>query len=404
MVLQYVRHSGGVFMHKVRTTYNQRTKISINYFIISFIIGMFLLFLAAGMVASLDSKYKLSSNLLYEWLSTSPTEAFVYMLGLENPYFAQTLTKESEPPSLSSISLQLMTNIKLGDIRSLIGRELPGFAIFDTKIVVAGEGTNYTNIPIESAPPMDVLMKEREIVEENLKIDETKDPITPPMNTTNGKDVIFIYQSHSTESFLPLLKGVTDKDAAHSTNSKVNMIAIGEKMTKELEQRGIGTQHDTSNMGQLLLDRGWKYGDSYTLSREIVQSTLAKNKDLNFLIDLHRDTAGKSITTATINGKPYARLFFIVGKEHDNYEKSLKTAKQLNTQLEDQFPGISRGIFVKTKDSGNGVYNQDLSESAILIEVGGVDNTLEELFRTVEAFSEVFSKYYWEEGKVDSKN
>ena len=42
-------------------------------------------------------------------------------------------------------------------------------------------------------------------------------------------------------------------------------------------------------------------------------------------------------------------------------------------------------------DSGNnGVYNQDLSDNAMLIEIGGVDNTFEEMYLTVDAFADVF--------------
>ena len=42
----------------------------------------------------------------------------------------------------------------------------------------------------------------------------------------------------------------------------------------------------------------------------------------------------------------------------------------------------------------NGVYNQDLSPNALLIEMGGVDNTAEELYASVDALVEAFSHYY----------
>ncbi|WP_212959004.1 stage II sporulation protein P, partial [Bacillus sanguinis] len=42
----------------------------------------------------------------------------------------------------------------------------------------------------------------------------------------------------------------------------------------------------------------------------------------------------------------------------------------------------------------NGVYNQDLSPNALLIEMGGVDNTPEELYASVDALVEAFSHYY----------
>ena len=55
----------------------------------------------------------------------------------------------------------------MDDPRSLLGRELPAFSLFDTEIAVAGEGTNYTNMPIESAPPLEILQAEKEAALQN---------------------------------------------------------------------------------------------------------------------------------------------------------------------------------------------------------------------------------------------
>lgn len=49
----------------------------------------------------------------------------------------------------------------------------------------------------------------------------------------------------------------------------------------------------------------------------------------------------------------------------------------------------------------NGVYNQDLSSNAMLLEIGGVDNTFEEMYLTVDAFTDVFSEFYWDAKAVD---
>ncbi|MGR5975773.1 hypothetical protein ACT7DE_15400 [Bacillus paranthracis] len=47
----------------------------------------------------------------------------------------------------------MATNIRFNDVRSFVGKELPGFGKYDTEIVIAGEGTNYSNLPIESSVP-----------------------------------------------------------------------------------------------------------------------------------------------------------------------------------------------------------------------------------------------------------
>jgi stage II sporulation protein P len=367
------------------------------YSVLSVIIGLIALFSVAGTMTSTDAKDRFSSLFIRNGLSKISTEGLVYAISLENPYFTQVLPAGNEPPALSSLSFQFATGIKPGDIRSLLGSELPGFAIFDTEIFVAGEGTDYTSLPIESAPPIKVLMEEREVARENLEVENSEEPEAPPKQTTKGQNVVFIYQSHSYESYFPLLKNA---DSANSTNPKANMIAVGKKLTEELEQRGIGTVHDTSNIAKLLDARGWEHPQAYKLSREIAVSALQQNNNVQYLFDLHRDAAKGETTTATINGEKYARLMFVTGKEHEHYEENVAMANALHKMLTQRYPEISRGVIGKKGPGTNGVFNQDLSSNSVIIEVGGVDNSLEELSRTIEALAEVFSDYYWQAEKV----
>ncbi|MFP3367688.1 stage II sporulation protein P, partial [Pseudoalteromonas sp. SIMBA_148] len=66
------------------------------------------------------------------------------------------------------------------------------------------------------------------------------------------------------------------------------------------------------------------------------------------------------MTTGTINGKSYAKLAFVVGEEHPNYEKNLQVATELHRRLESKFKGISRGVIAKKGSGTNGKFNQDL--------------------------------------------
>ena len=57
---------------------------------------------------------------------------------------------------------------------------------------------------------------------------------------------------------------------------------------------------------------------------------------------------------------------------------------------------VNIGIY-KRKDV---IFNQDLYDNATLIEVGGVDNTIEEVNNTLEAFAKVLSEYIKEHKEV----
>ncbi|MCC3648718.1 stage II sporulation protein P [Cytobacillus oceanisediminis] len=324
-------------------------------------------------------------------------QLFIHFLKAENHYFYKEAPAESY--SLSGTLFKLATNTQPQDIRTFLGRELPGFSIFDTGIAVAGEGTDFTNLPVESAPPLEVLLKEKELAMNNGQSEENAAPPVIP-----DKKGVFIYHSHSWESFAPLLKDVKNTDEAVSPNEQVNVIAVGKKLSEELARKGIGAEHDKTNIAAELKKKGWNWENSYAMSRETVQTAMTENKDVKFLIDIHRDSLPRGKTTALIGQESYARLFFVVGKEHKNYEQNLQVATELHQALEAKYKGISRGVIVKGKSEGNGIYNQDLSERALLLEFGGVENNLDELNNSINAFADVFSDYYWKAEPVNGKD
>lgn len=360
------------------------------------IMVMTFLFLITGFLTSLRPEYRISSNSVNEATKQMAGKTLYRLLGKENRYFLASLPDE-KTETASSQFLQYVTNIKLDDPRSLLGHELPGFSLFDGDILVAGEGTNYTNMPIESEPSKEALEKDAEVNEQAANQKAPSEGNQAGMKTKGN--VMYIYFSHNRESYLPLLKGVTNPNSA--SNSKVNVTLVGERLKHSLETKGIGTIVDKTDVYGLLQKNNLLYPSSYTQSRKVVQEAMANNKDIKYLIDIHRDSQRKKVTTTTINGKSYAKLGFVIGGENPNYEKNLKLANELHKRLMKKHPGLSRGIFEKRGATTNGKFNQDLSGNAMLIEVGGVDNNLEELNRTMDVFADVLADFYWDAKAVN---
>ncbi|WP_256816376.1 stage II sporulation protein P [Cytobacillus sp. Bac17] len=359
----------------------------------------FLIFSISFFINFLDLKERLNSSIITATSEKVHTNFFLRLMSTEIGPLKSSI-KEEEEPSISQVVFHTFTNIWPEDIRTFLGREIPGFSTFNTEIAIAGLGTDLTTLPIESAPPLEMLLKEKEQAEKDQDQPKgTEEKGASPIPKT-GKDVAYIYHSHSWEAFLPLLPGKKTANEAVSLNESKNIIAVGKKLKEELMKRGIGANHSTSNVTEELKKKNWNYNYSYALSRETVKEVMAQNSSINYLIDIHRDSQPKKLTTTMINGKPFARLFFIVGKENINYERNLALAKELNKKLEEKYPGISRGVFIKTKDDGNGVYNQDLSSQSMLLEFGGVENNNTELDHSIEAFAEIFSEYYWDAEEV----
>ncbi|WP_251402867.1 stage II sporulation protein P [Ureibacillus chungkukjangi] len=247
----------------------------------------------------------------------------------------------------------------------------------------------------EYQPSMKSLFEKRELKFENIDaiFENMKSPKRPEIHSTFGKDVVYIYHTHSRESFLPYLKNTFKPEEAY--HSKANITLVGKMLGSALESYGVGTKVDTSDIVQLLKAKNLDYGSSYDLSGEIVRAAQSENRNLDYFIDVHRDSLRKENTSIEINGLKYASLLFVVGTGHANYEKNLAFANELQSMLDTIYPGLSKGILQKSSSQGNGVYNQDLSPNSIILEIGGVDNTVEELHRSTEAFAEVLSELYW---------
>jgi stage II sporulation protein P len=363
---------------------------------------MLLIFSISGLLTSLKPQYRPMSSSVNQAATNVNGELLYQLMGWENHHFLSVGQDWTSTPKLTNLVFKLSSNINLNDPRSLLGRELPGFFQFDGKILVAGEGTNYTNMPIESAPPIEIMKAEGEAALQNLegieKPSGEKPPSTPGQTTGNHK-VVYVYFTHTRESYLPYLKGVTDPDKAY--HSQINVTKIGDQLKTSLEDRGIGTFIDKTDIQANLNKKGLGYPKSYQESRPVVQAAMASNRDLDYFIDIHRDSRRKNQTTVSINGKSFAKLAFVIGGKNPNYEKNAKLATELHNQLQKKYKGLSRGVIIKNEAGSNSIYNQNLSNNAILIEFGGVDNTFEELNRSADALADVFSEFYWQAEKVN---
>jgi stage II sporulation protein P len=375
---------------------------SVGKLVLLSVLFLFFVFSLSGLLTSLKPQYRLTSSSVHHAANNLTGDLLLKVLGSENHYFLESLPTETEGPKLTNLLFKLSTNINLDDPRSLLGRELPGFSLFDSKIIVADAGVNYTNMPVESSPPTEVMKAESEAALQNLDDVQVGDneASPPPVLTTGDRKVVYIYFSHNRESYLPHLKGETDPDRAY--HSKFNVTNIGDKLKVALEANGVGAEVSKTDVMGNLNKKKLGFGQAYQESRPMVQTAMAQNRDLQYFIDIHRDSKRKKDTTATIKGKSYARLAFVIGAEHSNYEQNLELASKLHQQLNKKYPGISRAVIEKSGKDTNGKFNQDLSGKAILIEFGGVDNTFEELYRSAEALADVFSGYYWQAEKVDN--
>lgn len=211
--------------------------------------------------------------------------------------------------------------------------------------------------------------------------DYVEDP--NPIEIDNPR--VYLYNTHQLEGY-----DATDF-ADYNITPNVQMAAY--LLKDKLNNMKIPTIVESGNITDFLNSNNWSYSNSYKASRYFIEETLKKHNNLDLIIDLHRDSISHDSSTTEIDGKKYAKVMFVVGKDYDNYEKNLQLATTLNNLIKEYSPTLSRGVIVKGGSNVNGIYNQDLSEKIVLIECGGMENTLDEVINTVDILSKVINKY-----------
>lgn len=199
--------------------------------------------------------------------------------------------------------------------------------------------------------------------------------------------VVYIYHSHNIESFIPELPAQQMYRERADSDTK-NVTLVGKELSRALEEIQVPSIHDETDIAGILKQKGLHFPDSYKVSRENLQKVLTENDSIRMVFDIHRDSNKRLGSTIEIKGKEYARIQFIVSKTSKNYEVNKKFATQLHEQLEELYPGLSRGVVEKGIDPPN-TYNQDLHDNSLLLNIGGIENTLEETYRTTDILAQV---------------
>lgn len=359
--------------------------------------AILIVFVGIGLLSNPFMKQVLYMDSVQRTLSGFQPETLVEIMGWENPYFNKVLPKTYKRVSFTSLTLKTITDINFEDERSLLGNELPGFALFDTNIVAAGEGTNYTNVPNDTPPSIGYVLKQQQQDLNSSQSNSDSNSGTPAPITSNVKNAeVLIYSTHTWENYLPLLglTGDPNADQAVGTGAPNQGVHLVDTWLQEdLTQDGVPAEVNFQDAAKVLSENNWNTNQAYEASRPIVEDALKTGKPYKLIIDIHRDSARQNVTTVQINNQSFARVDIVIGKADPHYQDNEAIASKLNDAMNKYYPGLSRGIFEKSTSEGNGVYNQDLSKKAILLEIGGVDNNETQLKNTCQALAKLINIY-----------
>lgn len=198
--------------------------------------------------------------------------------------------------------------------------------------------------------------------------------------------LVGIYHTHSRESFLPEISPRPSSfDDAHTSDQSKSVVRIGEEIANVLNSKyRIGAVHS-----KVACDEEGKLG-AYVKSLAVAQDLLKRYPTIKMLIDVHRDALPRDATTIKVGGVEYARVMLVLGTDrrlpHPNWRKNFEVALKFVRNMEARQPGIVIGIYPKYDR-----YNQHLIPGAMLLEIGGVENTMDECLRTSQLVAEIIA-------------
>ena len=198
----------------------------------------------------------------------------------------------------------------------------------------------------------------------------------------NKKMNIILFHTHGTEAYKEYAK-----KNYRSDNVKNNIVGIGSIIAKNLINYGLDITHlkDYNDLPS--------YNLSYANSKKLVTKHLDSQKK-NLIIDIHRDGADaesdyekilESATRVKINNDYIATFSIVIGGENENIEDLKKIANTVKSVSDSLYPGLCRGVVIR-----DGAYfNQNISDYALLLEIGSNLNTVEEAKITADFLSEI---------------
>ncbi len=204
--------------------------------------------------------------------------------------------------------------------------------------------------------------------------------------TYTENPLVYIFNSHDGELY-------EDGAVNDSLGRPLSVVDLSYMVAQALQGKNINALVESRSVAEYVSKNSWNYASSYKASRVYLEDTASQHETLKYFIDFHRDSVSYANSAITIDGKPYAKIMFVLGTDNDRHEENHQIIKELDAKLNEKYPGLSRGIRPNGGAGYNGVYNQDFATTMLLIEVGGEYNTYEEVYNSAQAVADVLADY-----------
>lgn len=200
-----------------------------------------------------------------------------------------------------------------------------------------------------------------------------------------NKPLIYLYNTNQTDTYQGKL---------YNNYNISPVITQANYILKEyLEQNSIPVLVETQNISDVLKENNLSPSNIYRASRIWLEQRKEEYPSLEYFIDIGMSNDNYKYTTALINEEKYAKVLFIIGTENPHYQENQILAMALEEKIKKIDPNLSRGISLQGGSEYQGIYNEDFSSNTLFINIGGKENTIDEVNRTLNILAQVIKEY-----------
>ena len=221
----------------------------------------------------------------------------------------------------------------------------------------------------------------------SLSLPDLTEPFAAELTGETGPQVLILH-SHGSEAYTPAEDpGIVWSGDHRTTDSRYNVVQVGEEIAGVLSRSGISVLHDRT-----LYDYP-NYTGAYDRSLAAIQTYQTQYPSIRFILDIHRDAiedgqGNEFKVVSTANGETAAQMTLVLGSDgsglaHPDWMENLKLAAALQQDILSTYPTLMRPILLR-----NSRYNQHTSTGTLLLEVGAAGNSPEEAALAGRLFAE----------------
>ena len=182
---------------------------------------------------------------------------------------------------------------------------------------------------------------------------------------------IYLYNTHQSEEYID---GVT-------------VFEVTSLFAQMLRSEGFEVVFETSDFLEELSSQNKKYNQLYTISKSYLEEALVQHGTFDLIIDVHRDSAPRSVSVIEHEGVEYARLMFVIGEKSENAAKVRAMSQTYSDKMNQALAGIMREPFTRQSE-----YNQGVADHILLLEVGSDQNTSSEALRSLKVLADLLKQ------------